>query len=57
MATCVRLCDMNIMGHVGKSMKRAISEIRCECDCQHHHKGGYWTCGIKFIRILGKKIA
>ena len=20
-----------------------LFEIRCEYDCQHHHKGGYWT--------------
>ena len=24
-----------------------LSEIWCECD-----KGGYWTCGIRFSRIL-----
>ena len=23
-----------------------LLEIRCEYDCQHHHKGGYWTCEI-----------
>jgi len=26
--------------------------IRCEYDCQHHHKGGYGTCEIRLIRIL-----
>ena len=29
-----------------------LSEILCEWDSQHHHKGGHWTCGIRFIRIL-----
>ena len=29
-----------------------LLEIRCEYDCQHHHKGGYWTCEIRLIRIL-----
>jgi len=24
---------------------------------QQHHKGGYWTCGIRFIRILESLIA
>ena len=29
-----------------------LLEIRGEYDGQHHHKGGYWTCEIRFIRIL-----
>ena len=29
-----------------------LLEIRCEYDCQHHHKGVYWTCEIRCIRIL-----
>ena len=29
-----------------------LLEIRGEYDCQHHHKGGYWTCELGFIRIL-----
>ena len=32
-----------------------LFEIRCEYDCQHHHKGGYWTCEInKFYQDFGK---
>ena len=58
-----RIYDLNVtMQHKGSI--RVISsntytlysggllEIRCEYDCQHDHKGGYWTCGIRFIRIL-----
>ena len=29
-----------------------LLEIRCEYDSQHHHKGKYWTCEKRFIRIL-----
>ena len=29
-----------------------LLEIQCEYDCQHHHKGGYWTWEIRFFRIL-----
>jgi len=28
-----------------------LLEIGCEYDCQHHHKAGYWSCGIRFIDL------
>jgi len=28
-----------------------LSKTLCECDCQHHHKAGYWSCGIRFIDL------
>jgi len=58
-----RMYDLNVtMQHQGSlriissntySLDRGgILEIRCEYDCQHHHKGGYWTCELRFIRNL-----
>ena len=52
-----RMYDLNVtMQHWGRLWiissntysldSGGLLEIRCECDCQHHHKGGYWNCGL-----------